>query len=187
MANIYFRPRAGEITPPPHVVRARELRLRIESSNNNEGFGQSIEDGEEDADEEIQQSIPTDPVSVQRSHEQRLNPFDRCRQPTPALPPFSQGTTIDQLQANLHMFACIFLQQGHDEREFLLQIERRREEERNEERRRREESRRLREEERLEERRRREEDRRDFLRLVQAALGLANTFWNQNGHNGNNP
>jgi hypothetical protein len=25
------------------------------------------------------------------------------------------------------------------------------------------------------------------LRLVQAALGLANTFWNQNGHNGNNP
>ena len=117
----------------------------------------------------------------------RFNTFDRCRQPTPALPPFSQGTTIDQLQANLHMFACIFLQQGHDEREFLLQIERRREEERIEERRRREESLRLREEERFEERRRREEDRRDFLRLVQAALGLANTFWNQNGHNGNNP
>jgi hypothetical protein len=129
----------------------------------------------------------TEPTTTLPSQEHFFNPFDRNQQPTPALPPFSQGTTIDQLQANLHMFAQIFLQQRHDERDFLLQLERRREEERNEEHRHREESRRLREEERLEERRRREEDRRDFLRLVQAALGLANTFWNQNGHNGNNP
>ena len=234
------RPRTGETTPPPEVVRAKQLRSKIAQrggANNAEDtdvVDQFFDDEREEGDVEQEEQEPEaeqepyfnpprveTPTFIRQSStsSDTMPPSaNRVLQPSPIAAPFAAGTTLGpqplstatyevsrrgarsantQLQINISAMAELMIQQRQlqieEDRQYRLLREREREEERREAQRLRDEERQRREQEREEDRRRREEeqrrrdeDRRDFMAVMQVALGAYMQSSNRNNSNTNN-
>lgn len=174
-----FRSQANEAAPPPDVVRARALRLRIEGSNNVEDmsvFNSLLVDGNNDVDadetlREFRELISTETTAPQQTHEQfrYSTRIAGNHQTIPVQQQFNSATSFAQQQSRVDSSVERLLQLLHDERCFSLQIQR------------------TLEEERRQEQEQREKDTREMFRIIQDVLGIARMYINREGsNNGNN-